>query len=159
MGAFTVTRSLDASPAEVWSVLADFGNIAEWNPNLSASRLLGEQAGGVGTTRQCDLKDGKNYVRERVTTWEDGRRMEIDIYEGTMPLKSAIATIVLEPAGPRRTKVIASMSFVPKGGAVRKVATEVFMKPMMKHMFGRLVRGLKEHVEAQGETAQVAATA
>ncbi len=33
-----LTVEIDATPAEVWAVLADFGNIYTWNPGVKASR-------------------------------------------------------------------------------------------------------------------------
>ncbi len=52
-----------------WKRLADFGNIAEWNSGIVASRIISDTDAGIGMERQCDLQ-GNKYIRERVTEWD-----------------------------------------------------------------------------------------
>lgn len=138
MATVTVHRTVDAPASEVWTSWDDFGAIAAFNPNLSGSRLLpGSAPTGLGATRQCDLKDGRNHIRERITGYEPGRRMVVDIYEGTMPLKRAVATITLDDKGPRRTEVTMRMEFAPKFGPLGAA-----MVPLMRPQFRRMLRAL-----------------
>lgn len=148
---------LVAQPStELWRIVSDFGSVADWNPNLESSHLLSGPKRGVGTGRQCNLRDGKNSIQERITHWEEGRSLSLEITEGTMPLESATVEIRLEPTSHMETTVYLHMQFVPKGGWLGAVGAAVFMKPMMARMFRRLLAGLKEHAERPGVSQRAA---
>lgn len=150
MATVTVRRTVAAPPSEVWASWDDFGGIAAFNPNLRGSRLMpGSAPTGLGATRQCDMKDGRNHIRERVTAYEPSRRMVVDIYEGTMPLKRAEATITLEPKGPRSTEVAMRMEFTPKFGPLGAM-----MVPMMRPQFRRMLQALLDANAAYVERGQ-----
>ena len=50
------TGAIDAPPDRVWDVLADYGAIASWAPNVDHSCLLTERADGVGAVRGHDAE-------------------------------------------------------------------------------------------------------
>ncbi|MEL6207810.1 MAG: SRPBCC family protein [Pseudomonadota bacterium] len=143
-----VEKVVSATPADVWASWDDFGNIAKFNPNLAGSHLLADQATGVGATRQCDMKDGKNHIRERIVEYAPKQRMVVDIYEGTMPLKKAVATIVLSPAGSGRTRVQMKMEFQPKFGLLGALMVPM-MKPQFRKMLQALLDGNATYVQSQ----------
>ncbi len=69
-----------------WARLADFGNIAQWNSGILASRIVSDVEGDVGMERQCDLK-GSKYVRERVTHWDPkARRLGLEFTHFPLPV-------------------------------------------------------------------------
>lgn len=145
-----ITRTVTAAPEQVWSVLADFGQIGLWNPNLSGSHLLaGSPSEGVGATRQCDMSDGKNWIRERVTDWDPGRSYSVDIYEGSMPLKVARATLGVRDLGGGRSEAYMLFDYTPKLGLVGRVMDAVMLKSMMEKSIRRLLEGLEHQVGAQ----------
>ena len=59
--------TIAATPSEVWAVLADFGAISAWAPNVDHSCLLTEQETGVGTARR--IQAGRTTLVETVTEW------------------------------------------------------------------------------------------
>ena len=66
----TRERRIARSIEQVWSVLADFGSIARWAPDVDHSCLLTEQPTGVDTARRVQV--GRMTLVERVITWEPG---------------------------------------------------------------------------------------
>jgi hypothetical protein len=48
---------------------------------------------GKGALRHCDVADGKNWLRERVLSVAPNKQIVIDIYESSIPLKSAVGTV------------------------------------------------------------------
>ena len=63
MSTFTVSRTIQAPRTQVWSILADIGAIAEWNPgvvepHLSScnGRLHHLWVGAVYSNHTCKLK-------------------------------------------------------------------------------------------------------
>ena len=77
-----------AAPSEaVWSVLADFGAISSWAPNVDHSCLMSEQRDGVGTVRR--IQTGRTTLVETVTTWEPGATLAYRI-TGLPPVVKAV---------------------------------------------------------------------
>ena len=148
MAKVTANRIVNASSDAVWSSWDNFGNIAAFNPNLKGSHLLSDQATGKGATRQCDLKDGRNHIRERIVDYVPQTRMVIDIYDGTMPLKAAVATITVAPLSGARTKVEMTMEFKPKFGLLGALMVPM-MKPQFSKMLQALLDGNAKFVEAE----------
>ncbi len=140
-------RMIDAPVAKVWDSWNDYGNVDKFNPNLSRSFLIGDNGEtGLGATRQCDLNDGKNYIQEKIIAYVPERKIVVDIYNGTMPLKRAVATIELIPLAANRTEVNFTMEFTPKFGILGKVMIPL-MKPQFKKLLNKLIDGNKAYLE------------
>ncbi len=60
------TRTIAATPHDVWNVLADFGAISTWVDRIDHSSILVHGATGlsIGTTRRIQI--GRNTVIERI---------------------------------------------------------------------------------------------
>ena len=65
----TVERSafVAVPPADVWDVLADFGAISAWAPNVDHSCLLTDGVAGPGMVRR--IQTGRTTILETVTEW------------------------------------------------------------------------------------------
>lgn len=87
MNETTATLAISAPAAEVWAVLADFGEIARWAPNVDHSCLLSAQRDGVGAVRR--IQSGRRTLLEEVVEWVDGERLSY-VVEG---LPSAIRSL------------------------------------------------------------------
>ena len=156
MAQVILTREINAPVAEVWASWDDYANIDRYNPNLKQSFLInGSDATGMGATRQCDLEDGKNYIQERITRYVPEKRMTLDIYNGTLPLKKAEADIRLRPLGPTRTELQFIMRFTPKMGLLGLLMVPM-MKPQFRKLLGKLVDANKAYVERGEEVSRAA---
>ncbi|MEM9189738.1 MAG: SRPBCC family protein [Myxococcota bacterium] len=149
MTEISMTREIDAPAAAVWKVLSDFGQIAAWNPNLKKSYLVdGSAPSGTGAVRQCDMVDGKNWIRERIVDWKDGESYSVDIYEGTMPLKVAKATLGVRPAGADRAEAYMTIAYEPKFGPIGTMMDVLMMRSMMRKSVDNLLAGLEQRSAA-----------
>lgn len=156
MPTIELTKEVNATIEDVWHAWDDFGNIANFHPGLKSSHLInGSEATGLGAERQCNLKDGKNYIQERVVAYVPNKRLSVDIYSGTMPLKSALATIELRELGPNRTQVRMKMDYQMRFGILGRV-----MGQMMKPQFRKLLRDAlatnKSYVESGARSMRAA---
>lgn len=75
----------------------------------------------------------------------------VDIYETSMPLKSAVATIDFKSVSEKQSQVTFTMEFVPAMGLLGKL-----MVPMMKMRFKPLLQSLLDGNAAYAETGQQA---
>lgn len=89
------TAVIAASPGAVWDVLADFGGIVSWAPNVDHSCLLTEQESGVGTVRR--IQAGRTTLVETVRTWEAGEALGYQIEGVPAVLRSVVSTWRIAP--------------------------------------------------------------
>ena len=107
-----VERSEVARPSDVvWEVLADFGAISRWAPNVAHSCLTTEQETGVGAVRRVQV--GRNALLERVVDWEPGLRLSYSI-EGLPPVLRSV-TNSWEIVGHEGLTIVSLTSFVDAG--------------------------------------------
>ena len=152
----SLKRTIDAPVAEVWAAWDDYAHIDRFNPNLSRSFLINDSdATGLGAERQCDLSDGKNFVQERVIEYVPEKRIVLDIFNSSVPLKRARAMVEMRALRVNQTELTFTLQFTPKMGLLGRI-----MVPLMKAQFskalGRLVDGNKAYVE-RGTTVAHAA--
>src|SRR5262245_66486833 len=83
-------------PERVWS--PDLGAVGRYNPGVRRAALDGTQRTGVGARRSCDLVP-KGRVVERVTHWEDGRVVGLEVTESDWPMPFMRWITRLEPSG------------------------------------------------------------
>ena len=147
MPSVNITKTVDAPVSEVWNSWDDFANIDKFNPNLNRSFLIDNNGEtGLGATRQCNLSDGKNHIQERIVEYQPERKLTVDIYNGTMPLKSARAEVAMRPVGANRTELSFTMTFVPKFGLLGRMMVPL-MKPQFRKLLTQLVEGNRAYVE------------
>ena len=155
MKTVNVEEIVGASVEDVWASWDNFGDVARFHPGIKASRLLsGSTDTGLGAQRQCDLSDGgKQYVCEKIVAYDPPHRMVIDIYEATVPIRSAQATLKLSSMGANRTRVTMTMEFTPGMGLLGKL-----MSPMMasqfKSMLGKVLKSNADFVTNGVEVAR-----
>ncbi len=139
--------TINASSAEVWRALADFGNISVFNPSVKESRLTSDQPGGLGATRECVLAP-VGVVQERITSWDEGRMMSIEIYDRKkIPgLRTGVATIEIDSRG-ERTDVSMSLDYEVGLGVLGASMNVIVMRRNFSKALAGLLAGLKHHVE------------
>ena len=143
----TATVEIDAASERVWAVLADFGNINVFNPNLTKSYLTGPDRSGIGATRHCDLTMAGASIEERIVDWADGERYKVEIYEGTRnPFSKAFATLSVQPLTDTRTATTMTIEWRAKGGLFAGMLDKGLRGANRKAITGVLA-GLKHHVE------------
>lgn len=151
MHTVSVTQHVRAPRSCVFDTWVDeFNDIYKYNPNLRHSRALegGPAEIGLGSRRQCDLKDGRNWIRETIVGFERDEEIVVDIYDGSLPLKKAVATFIFESTEADGTLVNVRMDFVPRYGVLGRL-----MAPMMKRRFSVVLKSLLQanarYVEAR----------
>jgi hypothetical protein len=148
MPTITVTRNTKAAPATAWALLSDFGAIDAFNPTLKESHLLdGSCEIGLGAERQCTLKDGRNFIHERVVDWQEGRSYRIEVFGGTMPMDDLMAELAVTPdhAG---SVLRMTMSYRPRWGLLGRLIDPLVLRPMMRHTMHKVIGGLAAKAES-----------
>ena len=112
-----VEKQMRAPREDVWRVLADFPNIADWNSGVKASFATGAQTEGIGATRHCDLAP-LGQLEETVRGWDAGEQLVISIDSASrVPIKHGMVTFDLDDES-GGTRVSISYEYQPKYGFV-----------------------------------------
>ncbi len=149
MAVVIVEKNVNASVEQVFaSWTEEFASIYKFNPNLNSSHLLGstKEGGQKGSLRQCDLNDGKNWLRERVLDYVENEKLVIDIYESSLPIKSNVITFHFKSTGINKSRLTMVSEFEPKMGILGKMLTPL-MKMKFKPMLQALLDGNANYVE------------
>lgn len=100
----TTTVTVNATPDEVWAVLADNERWPEWFPAAKECRTTSDAAEGVGATRWIHVDVLK--VNERFVAWDPPQRWAFTILDANLPgFVSMVEQALIEPADEHRTVV------------------------------------------------------
>ena len=144
-------RTLGAPRSSVWSVLADYPNIADWNEGLTKSYAIGDATEGVGAQRQTELvPDGAMRMRETVAEWVPEEKMVLTVDKiEKMPVKRARMTFTL--SGDVTPMLTLSYDYEPKGGPLGSILGLMIDRQMKKGLSG-FVNNLESEAQARNTT-------
>jgi hypothetical protein len=130
------------APDRVWTLLADLEAVQRYNPGVRAAKIQGSKRTGVGATRVCELLP-KGRVVERVTQWEDGRTLGLEVSESDWPIHFMRWVTRVEPkgGGTRITQELEyRVKFGPVGWLLDRLAMERKLRATLDGIFESLVR-------------------
>jgi len=147
MHTVSVTKRIDASFEDVWSVLDDFGGIANYHPNIATSEIVAGPDTGKGATRECVFHDG-GRVEEAIVSYASEGGYVVDFVDvGDLPLKENVVSIDADTIDDGTTSVTMTANFTPKFGPVGWVMATVMMKPRFRETFEETLEGLESYVQ------------
>lgn len=75
MASITVSTTIAAPPATVWSTVEDIAGHVAWMDDAVAIRFTSDRRSGVGTTFECDTKVGPFRLVDtmKITEWKTGK--------------------------------------------------------------------------------------
>lgn len=133
-----------ASAAVVWKLLKDFQHIDAFNPNLSRSFHIGDTPlDGIGAERRCELRDGRNWIEERVIEWRPDESYTVEIYAGTMPIRNVRTTLAVFPKG-SASRAVMQITYTPKLGYLGQLLDLLLLRRRMRGLMDSVLKGLQE---------------
>jgi hypothetical protein len=139
------TAQIEASPPEVWKVLAeDFGGIQRWAKGVPNCRLDGAGPVGVGTTRVIEVPR-LFTLRETIVVFEAGAHLAYEVHGLPSLIQDLRSDWYLVPKdGGTEVRFVSSSR--PGWGPVGKVVLGALRGQLDRGLRG-MVRALKRHVE------------
>lgn len=113
-------------PHRVWALLADLEAVQRYNPTVRTATIEGEPRSGIGATRACELVP-KGRVVERVTHWEDGRALGLEVAQSDWPIHFMRWVTRIEPEGDG-TRITQDLEYKVKFGPVGWLLDRLVMK-------------------------------
>ncbi len=143
---------INASKSAVWSVLADFPNIADWTGQVKSSRRTSEAHNGLGAERTCELAPFGS-LDERIIGWEPEQLLQVDVHTvSKMPIKRSVTTFTLREIDANTTEVTMAPEAEAKGGLMSGLIAKRLEKALPKAAL-QLLDDLKVAVEGKSEAA------
>ena len=143
-----VQRRMSAITGSVWTLYADFPNLARHWSGLRATRAIGDQTSGVGARRRVELKP-IGSMDETVTVWEDGRRIDTrNRPSASVPFKQADSSLTLEPDD-EGTLATFDYRYVPRGGPLGRLTGPLIDK-MLTATFIDMLAATEEAARGNG---------
>ena len=137
---------INASTAEVWDVLKDFGNVSDWAPSVSESHYLSSQTSGVGTGRHCVI-DGFGSLDEYVTQWQEGVGFTYSVTP-LGPLDKSNSSWWLSRISDTETKLEVALIYDLRFGLFGKILHKLIMRRKLEQSLPQTLAATKNHVEA-----------
>ncbi len=142
-----VTRRISASPEQVWSVLAAFGEISRWVAEVDHSCLLrtvgDDREAGIGIVRRNQV--GRLTVLERVTFWDEPEHLAYSIEGLPKVVRSATNEWTLEPVG-RDATAVTIASTVDCGPRPPQEMVSRVVAARLAKTSGAMLDGLARHL-------------
>ena len=145
----TIAREIiiNETKEKVWDAVANFGDICHGSPGVSSSHVTSEQQKGIGATRHCDFTMMGATTEEKITDWNEGESLTIEVYElKKMPgIKSMSATFKVRTEN-NKTILRADLSYEMKN-VFFDMMNNLMMKKMNNKNWNSVLAGHKKYIE------------
>jgi ligand-binding SRPBCC domain-containing protein len=143
----TIQHEIQATcpPERVWALLADLEAVERYNPGVRRAAIEGPQRTGVGARRACDLLP-KGRVVERVTHWEDGCALGLEVVESDWPIHFMRWVTRVEPQG-TGARITQSLQYQVKFGPLGWLVDRMVMKRKLTATLNAVFASLVRHAE------------
>jgi carbon monoxide dehydrogenase subunit G len=137
----TQSITIDADPAAVMAVIADFANYPVWTGSVKSAEVL--ETGADGRARRVAFQLDAGIVRDRYEltyVWTGDERVEWDLTDGQM-MRAQHGSYTLRADGPGRTYVTYQLSVdlvIPMLGLLKRKAERVVMDIALKELKKRV---------------------
>jgi hypothetical protein len=141
----TQSITIDADPADIMAVIADFANYPTWTGSVKKADVV--TTGPDGRARQVAFNLDAGIVRDQYElayVWSGDDKVEWDLTSGQL-MRAQHGSYTLQADGPGRTNVTYSLSvdlIIPMLGLLKRKAERIVMDIALKELKKR-VEGLK----------------
>ena len=139
-------RTIRASREKLWSILANLGELERYDPTVSRSVPLSPSVKGLGAARKVDMKDGKNWFEEKITTWKPGEALTYQLTACSFPVSGLSHSYTFEDAGDQ-VRVKQVMEYTVKFGWLGKLMDNLMVRKQTQAGIDKFFEGLKKYSE------------
>jgi hypothetical protein len=143
----TIDHDIHAAcpPERIWALLTDLEAVPRYNRGVRRAAIEGPQRSGVGARRSCELLP-KGRVVERVTHWEEGRALGLEVAESDWPIHFMRWVTRVEPSD-GGTRITQSLEYEVKFGPLGWLLDHLMMKRKLSATLDEVLASLVEHAE------------
>ncbi|HVZ35307.1 MAG TPA: SRPBCC family protein [Polyangiaceae bacterium] len=145
----TIRHDLHAAcaPEDVWALLADLEAVQRYNPGVRRAAVEGTRRSGVGARRCCELVP-QGRVVERVTHWEEGRALGLEVVESDWPIRFMRWVTRVDAQG-GGTRITQTLEYEVKFGLLGALLDGLLMKRKLVSALDGVLASLARHAGAE----------
>jgi uncharacterized protein YndB with AHSA1/START domain len=147
MSTISVELTIAAPTPRVWGVVGDLDAIASYHPWVDRAEATTSLRKGVGAGRRVFMRDGKNWLEERISDWQERGGHVVDVIATSYPLKSSRVTTRLHDIGGDNTRVKIDVEYVVKYALLGQLLDRLFVRRAFRRIFKDSLDGLKFDIE------------
>ena len=137
---------INAPVEKIWKILANVGELQNYDPTVSKSTATSANAGGVGASRKVDMKDGKHWFKEKMTVCKPNEALTYELTECNFPIEGLEHSYSFERIG-NQTKVSQDMEYEVKWGFLGKLMDTLMLRKQTDSGIKKFFAGLKSYAE------------
>lgn len=135
---------IDASPEDVWKVLADPARLDQYDPVTKRSELVSKITTGLGAERKCTTSTG--WFSDKITEFEPFEKLTFTLTGCNQPMKSLTHAYSLKAIG-HQTEVSQVMKYTMKYGLLGSLLDVLIGKRQSDKQIKLFFKGLKAYIE------------
>ncbi len=147
MRALTEQAVIKATTGAVWTVLADFGRVDRWAPNMKSCQLIGEKETGIGTRRRMRHAWGFQF-EEVVTGWAEGAGISFNVLRAPFPMIRVNESWAIRQNG-CGTRVVTRVEYDMNLGLLGRLLDWQLVRFIVRREMKAGLRGLSRLLEEQ----------
>jgi ligand-binding SRPBCC domain-containing protein len=137
---------IDAPLEKIWKILANPGQLQNYDPTVQKSTVTSATSSGVGTSRKVDMKDGKHWFKEEITVYTPNEALTYELTDCNFPIAGLQHSYRFERIG-NQTKVTQVMEYRVKYGLLGELLDALMLRRQTDAGIKRFLMGLKEYAE------------
>lgn len=138
--------TINAPIEKIWSALANIEELEKYDPTVLKSSATTEAKEGLGAARKVDMRDGKNWFREKVSVFKPNEALEFELTACSFPVHQLKHSYSFQTSG-RQTKVKQVMQYRVKFGLLGKILDSLVIRNKSDKGIKQFFAGLKSYVE------------
>jgi uncharacterized protein YndB with AHSA1/START domain len=139
---------INAPMEKIWEALATVDELDRYDPMVSKSTPLTASKTGIGAKRKVEMKDGKNWFEEKVTTLVPNEQLTYELTACSFPMESLSHSCTFE-RGHQAIRVKQVMVYKVKFGWLGKLMDKLMIKKQSDAGIKKFMAGLKSYAEAK----------
>ena len=137
---------INAPIEKIWKILANVGELDNYDPTVLKSTVTSPSAEGIGTSRKVDMKDGKHWFKEKMTVCKPNEALAYQLTDCNFPIEGLEHSYSFERIG-NQTKVSQEMEYEVKYGFLGKVMDKIIIRKQTDSGIKKFLGGLKAYAE------------
>ncbi len=138
--------TIDAPPDQVWAILTNLAELAEYDPAVATATVTSQAASGLGASREVTMRDGKHWFKERVSAFEPGSALAFELTSCNFPIATLSHSYSFS-GSKGETTVNQSMTYSPKFGLLGNLMDVIVIRRSSDKGIKAFLAGLKAHAE------------
>ena len=147
MGTINKSVTINATADKVWNALANLDLLDKIDRAVKQTSVISSHSTGLDAARKVDMKDGKNWFKEKVSVWQPNEKLSFQLIDCTFPLTDLKYDYILKSTG-NTTTVTQIMNYKMKFGILGKLMDALMVKKQFSKGVVLFHSDLKNYVES-----------